>query len=250
MVDFGAVPEGERFGLVPAFVLRDSGVKPGPKALYASLCTNADAKGVLWRSIDRLAGEFAVTKRQIQRWINDLEAAGLMIRLTRRDQKSVLLVIRDPAGRNWARQQNIKTVISRRIVAVPYGREGARRKNEQVTTPTSSKHDTIVMEAATPMSPKHNLLNMTPLTDQRARQKGAGSITERHNRDLYGLKQIEANEKGELIHATLNALAEQIGWEAVLGLSSNLLVARLVSASGNQFSEQDAAKVLLLPGVR
>jgi hypothetical protein len=34
--DLGTIPKVERFGLVPAFVLADSTVKPNPKALYAS----------------------------------------------------------------------------------------------------------------------------------------------------------------------------------------------------------------------
>jgi hypothetical protein len=71
-LDFGALPEGQRFGLVPAWALALSGLKPGPKALYASFCANADAHGHLWRGVTRVAGEFAVSRRQVERWLNDL----------------------------------------------------------------------------------------------------------------------------------------------------------------------------------
>ena len=47
--DFGKLPSGERFGLVPAWALKLGGVSPGPKALYASFCTNADEHGQMWR---------------------------------------------------------------------------------------------------------------------------------------------------------------------------------------------------------
>ena len=105
--DFGRLPDGQRFGLVPAWVLKLPDVPPGPKALYASLCTNADEHGRLWRSLARVAAEFNVTKRQLRRWVSDLAAAGLIVRNWGGIPPNYL-VARDPEGRAWARSCNVK----------------------------------------------------------------------------------------------------------------------------------------------
>ena len=119
MSKFGAVPEGERWGAVPAFPLKLTSLKPGPKALYAALCTNADKFGVLWRLLARLAVEFDVSRRQIQRCVNDLEAHGLLVRIGKHGRSEKFIVTSDPAGVAWAQIKGLKAVVSRRAVASP-----------------------------------------------------------------------------------------------------------------------------------
>ena len=173
MADFGKIPKGERFGLIPAFVSRLRDLKPGPKALYASLCTNASAEGRLWRSLDRLAEEFGVSRRQIQRWLNELEAAGLLVRFT--VPRKSFLVIRDPAGREWAKRTNLASVIGRRMVFAKPGRAGAVARWSGGTS-ASKQNDKGVAHSATPMSPipylklgdiADLLVPLPPLAEQR-----------------------------------------------------------------------------------
>ena len=77
MSDFGKIPKGLGFGMMPKFALRLPNVRPGPKALYACLCTNATPDGLLWRSLTMLGKEFGMSTRQIQRWVNDLESDNI-----------------------------------------------------------------------------------------------------------------------------------------------------------------------------
>ncbi len=97
---------------MPAWVLRLPTLGPGPKALYASFCTNADEHGKMWRALDRVADELAVSRRQVQRWLKALEAAGLLVRIWH-GRKAAYLLIRNPAGRAWATHQNLKGAVAR-----------------------------------------------------------------------------------------------------------------------------------------
>ena len=218
--DFGRLPDGQRFGLVPAWALKLPGINPGPKALYASLCTNADEKGHLWRSTARVAAEFAVTRRQVQRWLNDLEAGGLLVRLWR-GASPLYMVVRDPAGRDWAQIENLKAV-------------AARRKGAKLTmTPVSHPGDMDVVESATPMSPKHNLLNTPCLTDGQgsARESEDGRKTQPPRVD--GLCARAHHPHAASIQEQLNDLALEIGgWERLLAFSADERVELLAARCG------------------
>lgn len=241
MADFGALPKGEGYGLVPRWVMCLPDVKQGPKALYASLCTNASPKGILWRSIDRLAAEFNVDRRQIQRWLNELEAAGLIVRFSM--PRRSFLVIRDPGGRDWARRENLKSVTQRRAVFASCGREGARRKKE-LATPASCQNDTHVVQNATSTSPKHDLTNKITLTDEAARQDGGRGTGGAPNPQPYGLKRLNPNPKSEIIQGALNRLADQIGWERVGNIDARQLAAGLAATNPGAFTETEAMAAL------
>ena len=243
MADLGRLPKGERFGMVPAWPLQLSDVAHGPKALYASLCTSADEKGHCWRSIGRLAEEFDQCRRQIQRWLNVLEASGLLVRMGRKGRAPFLLVVRDPEGRNWARSLNLKNVVTRRIPAARYGREGARRKKE-IATLASQQNDADVSEIATSASPKHDLSNKVPLTEEAARQERVVGASGAENRRAYGLKRLLHNPSAELIQEQLNQLVFEVGgWDVFAALPPERMIELLSArcAPGTAAPEIEAA---------
>jgi len=237
VADFGSVDTKAGFGMVPKFVFRLPELKPGPKALYASLCTNADPHGLLWRSLDRLAAEFSVTRRQVQRWLNDLEAAGLLVRLTK--PKNRFLLIRKEAGRDWARRMNLQTVSARRLLFTERGREGAR-KRWGVATQKSPTKDAEVAAPATLVSPKHDLPNKISSTKEVARQDGASGSSRATNGRTYGLKRLNQNPNAEFIQEKLNeVVAEAGGWNAFAALPADQMVARLSGRCGAGIHEQE-----------
>ncbi len=241
MADFGKIPKGERFGLIPAFVSRLRDLKPGPKALYASLCTNASAEGRLWRSLDRLAEEFGVSRRQIQRWLNELEAAGLLVRFT--VPRKSFLVIRDPAGREWAKRTNLASVIGRRMVFAKPGRAGAVARWSGGTS-ASKQNDKGVAHSATPMSPKHDLPNKTNSTKEGARQEGARDAGRAPNAHTRGLRRLNTNSHGPAVQEALNRLADAIGWDSVGMLDPREIAKRLATESAGTLTEAQAFSAL------
>jgi len=244
MGNFGEVPKGAGFGIVPKFVFRLTDLKPGPKALYASLCTNANKPGQLWRSLDRLAQEFGVTRRQIQRWLNDLEAAGLLVRFTK--PRDIFLVIRNEAGTNWARSQNLKAVSARRLIFAKRGREGARKRWEAATSASPPK-DTAVAAPATPMSPKHDLQNKIPLTKEVARQERGEGPHRAQSARPFGLKRIAPNPNAELIQEQLNQLVFEVGgWDVFAALPPEKMVELL---SGRCVAGTAAREILAALGL-
>jgi hypothetical protein len=243
MADFGAQPQ-KNYGIVPCWVMKLTDVKPGPKALYASLCTNADTQGRLWRSLDRLAIEFDVTRRQVMRWINDLEASGLLVRFTL--PRKIFLVIRDPDGRDWARKTNLVSVANRRAVFAKLGKEGAN-KRWHCATPKSQSADKNVQAPATPMSPKHNLLNKPILTEEKALQERVGGANGAPKGRLHGLRRLNSSPHAEAAQEALNRLGAEIGWDAVWALQTQQrLAARLVADNPGVLSEADALSVVSL----
>jgi hypothetical protein len=241
--NFGACPK-KGFGIVPRWVMQLADLKPGPKALYASFCTNADVHGRLWRSQNRLAAEFNVTRRQIQRWINDLEAAGLLVRFTA--PRSSFLLIRNSEGRDWARKTNLVVVSQRRLVFVDSGRAGALKRWHKTTT-VSCADDISVQAGATSMSPKHNLSKNINLRKETARQEGVRGEGSTHNERLYGLKRMNPNAHGPAVQSALNCLADQIGWISLGNLEPRQIAARLAAENDGAFTEADALSVLSPP---
>lgn len=250
MADFGRIPEGERFAMVPAFALTLSEVKPGPKALYASLCANASEKGLLWRSWGRLGQELGVSKRQIQRWIFELERLGLLVRMGWRGSVPHLLVIRDKSGCGWARKFSVKNVVARRMKSATHGRDGAlKRWKEEDATPVTSVGDAGVAIPTTPVSPKHYLPNNITLTKERARQeraRGAGGASDRR---MYGLKRLERNPNADVVQEKLNQLVEDVGgWIMFLELADSERVKLLTAKCGQGVSQKEIKAAVGAPG--
>lgn len=228
MSDFGRIPKGTGFGLVPKFALLLPNVRPGPKALYACLCTNATPDGLLWRSLTMLGKEFGVSTRQIQRWVNDLESAGLLVRMGWKGKTNRFLVIRDENGIPWAQREAVKNIVTRRV----------RRANQTEvnsttdTTSTSPSEDMRVAQNTTPMSHKHNLKNENNLTDKIARQRETEAASCTSNRGMWGLKQLNQGQRAEEIQNALNAMGNSMGWDALANTSSEQIATDLYQIHG------------------
>ena len=243
MADFGSIPKGKGFGLVPTFPFRLTDVKSGPKALYASLCSNASPKGIVWRSLAKLAEEFNASKRQLQRWVNELEQAGLLVRIGWEGKSIRFLVVRDQAGQQWAKAQFVKNALDRRAIAIPHARAGHQARWPKATTTVSLEPDTGVGKAATSMSPKHNLPNNTILTGKGARQEEVGGPSGASRGQVWGLKRLEQSKRAEEVQNAINALADRLGWdvlcamtpEAIAGDLLRLLEVRLTPAEARAF---------------
>lgn len=227
MADFGTIPKGTGFGLVPTFPFRLPDVKSGPKALYASLCSNASPKGIVWRSLAKLAQEFKASKRQLQRWVNDLEQAGLLVRVGWEGKSIRFLVIRDQAGQQWAKAQFVKNALDRRAVAVPHARAGHQARWPKPATSVSLEPDVDVVKGATPMSPKHNLPNNTILTGKGARQEEAGGPSGASRGQVWGLKRLGQSKRAEEVQNAINALADSLGWEVMCVMPPEAIAADL-----------------------
>ncbi|MEQ9111962.1 MAG: hypothetical protein RIF37_17745 [Rhodospirillaceae bacterium] len=158
-----------------------------------------------------LGKEFGVSTRQIQRWVNDLESAGLLVRMGWKGKTNRFLVIRDENGMPWAQRQAVKNIVMRRV----------RRANQtqvrltKITTPTSPSDDTRVVENMTPMSDKHNLKNENNLTDKIARQGETKAGSCAPNRGMWGLKQLNQGQRAEDVQNALNALGNSMGWDVL-----------------------------------
>jgi len=245
MADFGRIPKGERFAMVPAFALTLSEVKPGPKALYASLCANASEKGLLWRSWKRLGEELGVSKRQIQRWVFDLERLGLVVRMGWRGHVPLLMVIRDQTGRAWARATSVKNVIARRAKSAAHGRDGALKRWEEEGTNVSSVSDADVPKTTSPMSSKHNLPNKNFLTKEGARQEGERSGGRASKIGLCGLKRLAPSPNAAAVQERLNELAAEVGgWEIFLDMPEAERIGRLKEKCGPGVGHTEIATAL------
>lgn len=61
---------------VPEALLRYGGISPGAKLCFGRLCRYAGERGHCWPSHGQLAEELGVGKRQIRRYLTELEIAG------------------------------------------------------------------------------------------------------------------------------------------------------------------------------
>ncbi|MEQ8508076.1 MAG: helix-turn-helix domain-containing protein [Rhodospirillaceae bacterium] len=243
MSDFGKIPKGAGFGLVPKFALRHPNVRPRPKALYACLCTNATPDGLLWRSLTMLGKEFGMSTRQIQRWVNDLESAGLLVRMGWKGKINRFLVIRDENGMPWAQREAVKNIVMRRV----------RRANQtqvsstKIMTPTSPSDDTHVGQNTTPTSYKHNLKNENNLTDKIARQGETEAGSRAPNRGMWGLKQLNQGQRAEDIQNALNVLGNNMGWDLLAQTSPERIADKLLQLHGLQLTDSEIES-FLAPG--
>lgn len=247
MADFGTIPKGKGFGLVPTFPFRLPDVKPAPKALYGSLCSNASPKGIVWRSLAKLAQEFEASKRQVQRWVNDLEQAGLLVRMGWKGNSIVFLVIRDETGRQWAKAQFVKNALERRAIAIPHAKAGNVARWPKSATSVSSEPDTDVRVGATPMSPKHNLPNKTTLTGEKARQEGAGGPSGASRDRVWGMKRLDQSQRGEDVQNAINALGARLGWDVLFMMTPDAIAADLLRLTGVRLTPAEV-RAFLNPG--
>ncbi len=244
MADFGAIPKGKGYGLVPTFPFRLTDVKPGPKALYASLCSNANPKGIVWRSLTKLASEFGASKRQIQRWVNELEQAGLIARMGWEGKSIRFLVVRDEAGCQWARREFVKNAVERRTVAVRHARAGIEARWRSTETSMSPEPDMSVIASTTSMSPKHNLPNKTNLTEKMARQVETRAGTGASRKQLWGLERLDHCKRAEEVQCAINALADRIGWEAMGEMKPEAIAAGLLDLLGVRLTPAEVSTFL------
>lgn len=89
---------GGAFAIVPVDALRDGTLSRDARWLFALLCGHADRTGLCRRSLRRLAEEQGVSRRSLQRWLGELEAAGRIVRVDVPGRVGQFRVVRDPAG--------------------------------------------------------------------------------------------------------------------------------------------------------
>ena len=151
-------------GRVPAFVVKDGTLSRSARLLYADLCCHADDDtDVCRRSVRRVAEQEGVSRRTVQRWLFELEAAGLIVKLNDVGKMGCFRVIRHADKANSARVTNLRNCVERRARYGEYGRKGAAKRAEKHTqdaegvTPMSPPRDTDVTgTGVTPMSPEHS----------------------------------------------------------------------------------------------
>jgi hypothetical protein len=66
------------FSMLGNWLLRDKDVSTGAKLVYGRLEQFKGKNGIAWPSLGTLAFELAASKRQVIRWIKQLEARGLV----------------------------------------------------------------------------------------------------------------------------------------------------------------------------
>ena len=66
------------------FIYAEEQLTHRAKTVYVYLRDRADASGVCWPGIKTIAGELGLSTRMVQRALDDLEAAGLIVKKQRR----------------------------------------------------------------------------------------------------------------------------------------------------------------------
>lgn len=66
------------------FIYAEEHLSHRAKTVYIYLRDRADASGVCWPGIKTIAGELGLSTRTVQRALDDLEAAGLIVKKQRR----------------------------------------------------------------------------------------------------------------------------------------------------------------------
>jgi hypothetical protein len=246
---FGAQPT-KNYGVVPKFALTDPNVPRGAKLLYALLCTFASQDGIVWRSLDKVAQELCLSKRQVQRAANDLEASGLVVRIGFHGRCVKFQVIRQIEGISWAKSKNLGNVINRRGAFAAHGKRGAEARYDRKNTATlvSPMNDTHVPERATPMSPEHNLTNKTTLTNQAARQESKKGSQSTIAKTALGINRLNRDPEGAEVNEALCRLAQNVGgWEAIAKIPPAELAALLKSHFELSFSPSQIRSCLAGP---
>lgn len=237
MSDFGKIPKGKGYGMVPKFALRLPDVRPGPKALYASLCTNASQEGLLWRSLTKLGEEFGVSTRQVQRWVNDLESAGLLVRMGWEGKTNRFLVVRNEAGLNWAQREALKNIVTRKV-------KKSGQETLDTTTSTSPEHVTRATLTTTPTSHKHDPTKQNKPTDQFARQGETKAGSSAPNKGMWGLKGLNQGERAEDVQKALNVMGNSIGWDVLAQTSPDQIAEDLYQLHGLRLTASEIRSFL------
>ncbi|MGY0791849.1 helix-turn-helix domain-containing protein [Azospirillum argentinense] len=125
---------GQPFAIVPADVLEDKSLSRNARWLFAILCRHADPDGYCHRSMTKLAAQEGCHKRALQKWMTELETAGLVMKLTDRGKVGAFRVVRDPANREAAQRHNDSVVAARQAEFGDYGRKGAAERAQRRPT--------------------------------------------------------------------------------------------------------------------
>lgn len=142
-------------GRVPAFVVKDGSLSRSARWLYADLCCHADDKGLCRRSLERVAEQEGVTTRGVQKWIAELEAAGLIVKTNDPGTMGCFRVIRDPEQIPSAKVTNLRNVVARRMRFSLFGKKGAAKRAETRTS------DAVPLNCSSP--PREQEFRGTPV---------------------------------------------------------------------------------------
>ncbi|WP_188261973.1 helix-turn-helix domain-containing protein [Azospirillum tabaci] len=159
---------GQPYAIVPADALEDKSLSRDARWLFAVLCRHADPDGHCRRSMTKLGAQEGTSTRSLQRWLSELEVAGLVMKLNERGKVGAFRVVRDPAERSAAQRQNQATVTARREEFGAYGRKGAQcryTRDRAVTsplTPLSPSRDVAVASPVTATSPPRDTAAASP----------------------------------------------------------------------------------------
>ena len=66
------------------FIYAEEHLSHREKTVYIYLHDRADAAGICWPGVKRIASDLKLSRRTVQRTLNDLEQAGLVLRQFRR----------------------------------------------------------------------------------------------------------------------------------------------------------------------
>jgi hypothetical protein len=127
-------------------------------AVYAVLRRHADAAGVAWPSLSRVARTLGVDRRHVIRLVKQLERAGLVE------------VVRDSTKTNRYRFPDLSPADGADAGASRNGASHAPATPPQLVTPMSPPSDTHVTSLVTPMSPAL-VTPMSPKEDQEKKTK-------------------------------------------------------------------------------
>lgn len=129
---------GQSFAIVPADVLEDKSLSRNARWLFSILCRHADPDGHCHRSMTKLAAQEGCGTRALQKWMAELEVAGLVLKLSERGKVGAFRVVRDPAQREAAQHHNLRAVAARQAEFGEYGRKGAAERAQRRPTGAQS----------------------------------------------------------------------------------------------------------------
>ena len=239
--------DGGRFAVVPWDVLVDTEISRSARWLYALLCSHADKNGFCRRSLKKIAKQEGVSKRTVQLWLNELEAAGRVIKHNERGKMGIYEVIRHADRVNSTKAKNLANVIERRAFFGNCGRKGAAARaalkasdgvtfSQQPVNSVSPPRETdFAPSEVNRISPEHDHNNNTrgtrrecgipasPLSDDPAPAPMHG--TKFSNGGGYGQPDCLQGKHGKTAHIRLVERfgGAENGWRVLMGIPGEVL---------------------------
>ena len=144
------VTGGGRFAIVPADVLTYTKLSRGARWCFAVLCSHANKQSICRRSLKGIAAAEGVSKRAVQNWIHELEAAGRIEKLNGAGKTGEYLVVRNADDLDKTRAKNLPKVLSRHRQFSEYGKRGASKKAENKLQPVNESSPPPVQQGSPP----------------------------------------------------------------------------------------------------